>query len=161
MNKHSSRDPRTGRFSPSGAPIPDSDGQGDTSFYDDVTSPSADPQDDYRTPVITRYAEPVHDLAHGGYHRPIEHRKQFVINAETGQELSDRITDVRAVQSHIGGRTQTHVVTVDGEPEFWSESVPQEPEHGYARSQAGANGYRLPSTARVVDQDPYGNPVGR
>ena len=100
----------------------------------------------WTAPYADAFPGPVpHDPSHGGYQRRIEHRQQVVVDAQTGQQVSDHITDVRAVQSAIGGRTATHVVTVNGSPQDWADQMPQTPEHGYTRSQGGANGYRLPS----------------
>lgn len=126
----------TGRFTP--APVPPADTL--------VVNVSGDPQGEHAAPIATVYPE--HHPTHGPVHRPIPHRRARVINAETGEELSRHITDVRAVQNSLGGRTTTHVVEVDGVP-FWGEAAPADTMRGY-RCTPGT-GYRLPSMYEYPD----------
>jgi hypothetical protein len=152
MTKHSQRDVR-GRFArvdperdvlAPGLGVPDDYAYGMEHRY----APSADGESEpggarspheitdaqgpeaWAAPYADAFPSPVpHDPARGPYQRPLPHRQQVVIDAQTGQQVSDHITDVRAVRSAIGGRTATHVVTVDGTPDFWSESIPEKPEY--------------------------------
>jgi hypothetical protein len=104
-------------------------------------------QGEHDQPLGTVYE---HDPAHGPSMRPIPHRRSRVINAATGEELSSHITDVRAIQNMIGGRTATHVVEIDGEP-FWGEVAPADTVRGYRRTPG--TGRLLPSMYQRPDAE--------
>jgi len=108
-----------------------------------VDNVSGDPQAEHDQPVGTVYE---HDLRHGPVHRLIPHRAQRVINADTGEELSNHITDVRAVQTRMGGRVGGLVVETDGVPDS-GEAAQPDTMHGYRRTPG--TGYRLPSTGQT------------
>ena len=163
-NRHSARSKVTGRFTSSGAPIPDEAGKGDTSAEAHVLAPSANPQGERDEPVGTVY--PPHDGLHGGYQRPIQHRRQILIDSRTGQELDAHITHIRAVAARSVYGVGRHVVGVEDEVlgGFDAERHPHydgpdtlRGDGGYARSRGGANGHRLPPVSvirhRYDDED--------
>ena len=122
MTRHSNRGPN-GRFTPSGAPIPTGDDHsGDTSAMQLGSDPSGDSLCENAGPMTTRYAEPAHNPALGAWQRPISQRRAVVIDARTGQQLSDDITVVRGIESMYGGREASHVVAAQGDP-FVTELV--------------------------------------
>jgi hypothetical protein len=112
-----------------------------------VAAPSADPVGEHVAPVGTVYAEPAHDPRSGMRQRLIPHRRQVVVDAQTGEELFSHITDVRAVQNRPGGRTTTHVVKADDEAPFWGETAPEDTVGGYRRVPLQPGLYPRPTRA--------------
>jgi hypothetical protein len=152
MAKHSQRG-TDGRFTKSGAPIPDSDGKGDTSALEHVIAPSADPRGEHSAPGYPSFGQsyPTREFTNpDGSYSPLRGRRPVVVNAETGEQLDAHITDVRGVdtRSHFG---QTHVVGVEDDGLGGEFSGAKYPDHdgtdtmrGYRRT-PGTDGYRLPS----------------
>lgn len=113
--KHQHRDSRTGRWAttPSGAPIPNADGSGaDPIAYD---GPLSDPNHSY--PEFS-HPYPAHDPSYGGYQRLISHRRQVVVDGETGEQLDAHITDVRAADRLLDSqqRLAAHLAWAEGDP---------------------------------------------
>jgi hypothetical protein len=130
MAKHSQRS-ADGRFTQSGAPIPDSDGQGDTSALEHVIAPSADPRGEHNAPGYPSFDReyPTREFTNpDGSYSPLRGRRPVVVNTETGQQLDAHITDVRGVdaRSHFG---QTHVVGVEDDGLGGEFSDAQYPHH--------------------------------
>jgi hypothetical protein len=124
MARHSNRDPRSGRWAttPSGAPIPAGDDHtgADPLAYDGpVQDANAETYPEFANPYPAHHAGDLsYDPSHGGYQRAIPHRRQVVVDAQTGQELSDHITDVRAVDRLLGSqqRQAAHLQAAEGDP---------------------------------------------
>ena len=51
-----------------------------------------------------------------GMQRPLPHRRQIVVDAQTGQELDAHITDVRAAGQYVSPKTTAHLAAADGDP---------------------------------------------
>ena len=152
-NRHSARSKTTGRFTTSGAPI-----DGDNTMYENVLSPSSDPRGEHDEPIGTVY--PDHDPTHGGYQRKIPYRRQVLIDAQTGEELSDHITDVRGADRLIGGpRTDVHLAAAEGDPFVSSLMTPaiDPPPTRSCRRVPGSGTTRLPTMygnqGRYDDED--------
>jgi hypothetical protein len=121
---------------------------GDTSAFEHVLSPSANPLDEHAEPVGTVYPEFTHS---DGRYSPLRGRRQILVDANTGEQLDAHITEIRAAdaRSHFGvGR---HVVAVEDDGlggEFSDATYPHydgpDTMRGYRRT-PGTDGYRLPS----------------
>jgi hypothetical protein len=141
--RHSQRDD-AGRFTPA-VPVPDTS----------LTDLSGDPQGENGRPAdATVY--PPHDYRYGPVQRLLPHRRQRVINARTGEELSSHITDVRAIQARPHGRTAIHVVETDGVP-FLDAAPPKDAAPGYRA--VPYTGRRLPSKGQT-DNAPFATDTG-
>jgi hypothetical protein len=110
MPPYNQRD-HLGRFTKSGAPIPDAEGQGDTSAYENVDALSARPGTDPEAFPSFVQAYPDHEVpglsydpSHGGYQRRIPHRHVVVVDTQTGQEMAYKIDhEVRGLDTYLGG----------------------------------------------------------
>lgn len=160
MARHSSRDLR-GRFTASGAPIPDAKGQGDTSAMAHVVSPSSDPVGEHNAPGYPEFSDsyPTREFSHpDGSYSPLRGRRPRVVDAQTGQALDAHITDVRAVDARSNYGQGNHVVGVEDNGlsgEFGDAEYPHyggpDTMRGYRRT-PGTGGDRLPSMYQR-DQD--------
>jgi hypothetical protein len=116
MAKHSERDLR-GRFTRSGAPIPNVDGSGaDPIEYDGPVQDGNHPYPEFSQAYSTREVPGLsYDSSHGGYHWRIPQRSQTLINGDTG-EIRTEVPeyDIRALIPHE--RTAAHLAAAAGDP---------------------------------------------
>lgn len=92
-----------------------------------------------------------HDVTHGGHQRLIPHRRQIVVDAQTGQDLDAHITDVRAAGGYASPKTTAHLAAAGGDPFAQNLIGPMTgPETRSARRVPGTDGYRVPS---MYDRD--------
>lgn len=113
MAKHDARDPKTGRFTPSGAPIPqgeDHAGADPLAYH----APLYDPNHGYPS-----FGHEYHDPSHGGLQRRIQPRHTITIDGETGQRIAYEVDhEMRGVDTMKGGhlREQAHLQAAGGDP---------------------------------------------
>jgi hypothetical protein len=89
-----------------------------------------------------------HDGAHGGQQRLLPHRRQVVVDAQTGQELDAHITDVRAAGQYVSPKISAHLAAAAGDP-FASNLMGRANDGGpptrTIRRTPGTGGYKVPA----------------
>jgi hypothetical protein len=96
-----------------------------------------------------------HDVAHGGHQRPLPHRRQALIDAQSGQALDARIISVPGADPYASPKTSAHLAAAEGDPFARNLVGPMTgPETRSTRRTPGTDGYKVPSNPAVAhDRD--------